>query len=160
MDVCVFLPPQGYWCPRALIAAQTPLPDTIADFLLMVYQKRASTIIMLSDCSEGDQVPAEPGMHMQWYIMNVYYIWRVNVPVSSCSQESDCAYWGKDKKTFGDFEVEVVSTDITPTFICRDMLIRHVKVTQEPTTCSASTVCQHQLLWWWRDRSFWHHKLL
>ncbi|KAG7230599.1 hypothetical protein INR49_025316, partial [Caranx melampygus] len=87
---------QGYWGPRALIAAQTPLPDTMADFLLMVYQKRASTIVMLSDCSEGDQ-------------------------------ESDGTYWGKDKKTFGDFEVEVVSTDITPTFICRDMLIRHVK---------------------------------
>uniref|UniRef100_A0A3B4U6V7 Receptor-type tyrosine-protein phosphatase C n=1 Tax=Seriola dumerili TaxID=41447 RepID=A0A3B4U6V7_SERDU len=86
----------GYWGPRAFIAAQTPLPDSMADFWLMVYQKKASTIVMLSDCNEGDQ-------------------------------ESDCVYWGKDKKTFGDFEVEVVSTDTTPTFISRDMLIRHVK---------------------------------
>ncbi|XP_056234765.1 receptor-type tyrosine-protein phosphatase C isoform X2 [Seriola aureovittata] len=86
----------GYWGPRAFIAAQTPLPDSMADFWLMVYQKKATTIVMLSDCNEGDQ-------------------------------ESDCVYWGKDKKTFGDFEVEVVSTDTTPTFISRDMLIRHVK---------------------------------
>uniref|UniRef100_A0A8C9XHV9 Receptor-type tyrosine-protein phosphatase C n=1 Tax=Sander lucioperca TaxID=283035 RepID=A0A8C9XHV9_SANLU len=89
----------GYWGPRTFIAAQTPLPDTMADFWLMVYQKKASTIIMLSDCKEGDQ-------------------------------ESDCVYWDKDKKTFGDFEVEVASTDTSPTFISRNMLIRHVKVTQ------------------------------
>ncbi|XP_070764618.1 receptor-type tyrosine-protein phosphatase C [Enoplosus armatus] len=86
----------GYWGPRAFIAAQTPLPDTMADFWSMVYQKRASTIVMLSDCSEGDK-------------------------------ESDCVYWDKDQKTFGDFEVEVTSTDTSPTFILRNMLIRHVK---------------------------------
>ncbi|TDH08749.1 hypothetical protein EPR50_G00101020, partial [Perca flavescens] len=86
----------GYWGPRTFIAAQTPLPDTMADFWLMVYQKKASTIVMLSDCKEGDE-------------------------------ESDCVYWDKDKKTFGDFEVEVASTDTSPTFISRNMLIRHVK---------------------------------
>uniref|UniRef100_A0A7N8X831 Receptor-type tyrosine-protein phosphatase C n=1 Tax=Mastacembelus armatus TaxID=205130 RepID=A0A7N8X831_9TELE len=82
----------GYWGPRAFIVAQTPLPDTMADFWLMVYQKKASTIVMLSECSE-----------------------------------SDCVYWGNDKKVFGDFEVEVVNTDTSPTFICRTMLIHHVK---------------------------------
>ncbi|XP_074490897.1 receptor-type tyrosine-protein phosphatase C isoform X2 [Sebastes fasciatus] len=83
----------GYWGPRAFIAAQTPLPDTVADFWSMVYQKKASTIVMLSDCSE----------------------------------KSDCVYWDKEKKTFGDFEVEVASTDTSPTFISRNMLLRHVK---------------------------------
>ncbi|XP_026178722.1 receptor-type tyrosine-protein phosphatase C isoform X5 [Mastacembelus armatus] len=86
----------GYWGPRAFIVAQTPLPDTMADFWLMVYQKKASTIVMLSECSVGDM-------------------------------ESDCVYWGNDKKVFGDFEVEVVNTDTSPTFICRTMLIHHVK---------------------------------
>ncbi|XP_069009367.1 receptor-type tyrosine-protein phosphatase C isoform X1 [Embiotoca jacksoni] len=86
----------GYWGPRAFIAAQTPLPDTVADFWLMVYQKKASAIVMLSDCSEGDKEP-------------------------------DSVYWGKDKKTFGDIEVEVASTDTSPTSISRNMLIRHVK---------------------------------
>ncbi|XP_078114764.1 receptor-type tyrosine-protein phosphatase C isoform X2 [Sander vitreus] len=86
----------GYWGPCTFIATQTPLPDTMADFWLMVYQKKASTIVMLSDCKEGDQ-------------------------------ESDYVYWDKDKKTFGDFEVEVASTDTSPTFISRNMLIHHVK---------------------------------
>uniref|UniRef100_UPI0037E86D49 receptor-type tyrosine-protein phosphatase C n=1 Tax=Semicossyphus pulcher TaxID=241346 RepID=UPI0037E86D49 len=86
----------GYWGPRTFIAAQTPLPDTRADFWSMVYQKKASSIVMLSDCTEGEE-------------------------------ESDCAYWDKEKKTFGDFEVEVASTEIAPTFITRNMLLRHVK---------------------------------
>ncbi|XP_054458931.1 receptor-type tyrosine-protein phosphatase C [Anoplopoma fimbria] len=86
----------GYWGPRAFLTAQTPLPDTMADFWSMVCQKKASTIVMLSDCSEGDK-------------------------------ESDCVYWDKDKKTFGEYEVELASTDTSPTFISRNMLIRHVK---------------------------------
>ncbi|XP_041790791.1 receptor-type tyrosine-protein phosphatase C isoform X2 [Chelmon rostratus] len=85
----------GYWGPHTFITAQTPLPDTMADFWCMVYQKKASTIVMLSDCSEGDK--------------------------------ADCVYWDKDQKTFEDFEVEVVSTDTSPTFITRNMLLRHVK---------------------------------
>lgn len=56
IDRCVFPPTQGYWGPRAFIAAQTPLPDTVADFWSMVHQKRVSTVVMLSDCSEGEQV--------------------------------------------------------------------------------------------------------
>uniref|UniRef100_A0A7N8WN01 Receptor-type tyrosine-protein phosphatase C n=1 Tax=Mastacembelus armatus TaxID=205130 RepID=A0A7N8WN01_9TELE len=84
----------GYWGPRAFIVAQTPLPDTMADFWLMVYQKKASTIVMLSECSVGDM-------------------------------ESDCVYWGNDKKVFGDFEVEVVNTDTSPTFICLVLTQRH-----------------------------------
>ncbi|XP_029355496.1 receptor-type tyrosine-protein phosphatase C isoform X3 [Echeneis naucrates] len=101
----------GYWGQRAFIAAQTPLPDSVADFWLMVYQKKASTIVMLSDCSEGDQ-------------------------------ESNCVYWGKDKTAFGDLEVEVTSTDTTPTFICRNMLIRHIKRKE------SRTVKQFQFLQW------------
>uniref|UniRef100_A0AAQ5ZR26 Receptor-type tyrosine-protein phosphatase C n=1 Tax=Amphiprion ocellaris TaxID=80972 RepID=A0AAQ5ZR26_AMPOC len=86
----------GYWGPRALITAQTPLTDTVDDFWSMVYQKKASAIVMLSDCSEGDKVPKS-------------------------------VYWDEDKKTFGEIEVEVASTDTCPAFIRRNMLIRHVK---------------------------------
>ncbi|KAG7514880.1 receptor-type tyrosine-protein phosphatase C isoform X1 [Solea senegalensis] len=39
----------GYWGPHAIIAAQTPLTHTMADFWLTVYQKKASTIVMLSE---------------------------------------------------------------------------------------------------------------
>ncbi|XP_068599267.1 receptor-type tyrosine-protein phosphatase C [Brachionichthys hirsutus] len=82
----------GYWGPCAFVAAQTPLPDTVADFWSMVYQKRTSAIVMLSDYKEEDK---------------------------------ESVYW--DEKTYEDFEVEVVSTDASPTFIRRNMLIRHVK---------------------------------
>ncbi|XP_076009097.1 receptor-type tyrosine-protein phosphatase C isoform X2 [Genypterus blacodes] len=85
----------GYWGAHSFIAAQTPLPDTTADFWMMVYQKKASIIVMLSDSNEGE--------------------------------ESDSTYWGKEKKTFGDFEVELTSTDTSPTFITRNMQIRHTK---------------------------------
>uniref|UniRef100_A0A3Q3K9D1 Receptor-type tyrosine-protein phosphatase C n=1 Tax=Monopterus albus TaxID=43700 RepID=A0A3Q3K9D1_MONAL len=87
----------GYWGSRAFIVAQTPLPDTMADFWTMVYQKKASTIVMLSDVSEGDK------------------------------ESNDSVYWAKEKETFGDFEVEVESTETSPTSITRNMLISHVK---------------------------------
>ncbi|XP_013862777.1 receptor-type tyrosine-protein phosphatase C, partial [Austrofundulus limnaeus] len=83
----------GYWGPRALIAAQTPLTDTFADFWSMVYQKKASIIVMLSENKE----------------------------------DSEPLYWSKEKQTFGDYEVEVTSTDISPIFISRRMQLRHVK---------------------------------
>ncbi|KAL3047206.1 hypothetical protein OYC64_021430 [Pagothenia borchgrevinki] len=98
----------GYWGPQNFIAAQTPLPDTVADFWLMVYQKKTSAIVMLSDSSE----------------------------------ESNSVYWDKDKKTFGDFEVEVESTDTSPTFITRNMLLRHVKRKE------TRSVKQFQFLTW------------
>ncbi|XP_078074286.1 receptor-type tyrosine-protein phosphatase C isoform X6 [Mustelus asterias] len=37
----------GYWHSETLIATQTPLPETIADFWMMVYQKKARVITML-----------------------------------------------------------------------------------------------------------------
>ncbi|XP_072516603.1 receptor-type tyrosine-protein phosphatase C isoform X4 [Salminus brasiliensis] len=45
----------GYWCPRNVITAQGPLPDTVADFLQMLYQHRVKTVVMLSDCTENGQ---------------------------------------------------------------------------------------------------------
>uniref|UniRef100_A0A1A8RX93 Receptor-type tyrosine-protein phosphatase C n=1 Tax=Nothobranchius rachovii TaxID=451742 RepID=A0A1A8RX93_9TELE len=83
----------GYWGSHALITAQTPLEDTSADFWLMVYQKRAFTIVMLSDCKE----------------------------------DSEPIYWSREKKTYGDIEVEVTSTDISPSVITRSIQIRHVR---------------------------------
>ncbi|KAK5869676.1 hypothetical protein PBY51_024378 [Eleginops maclovinus] len=98
----------GYWGPHNFIAAQTPLPDTVADFWMMVYQKKSSAIVSLSESSE----------------------------------ESDSLYWDKDKKTFGDFEVEVTSTDTSPTFITRNMLLRYVKRKE------SRSVKQFQFLTW------------
>ncbi|XP_051549220.1 receptor-type tyrosine-protein phosphatase C-like isoform X8 [Myxocyprinus asiaticus] len=42
----------GYWCNKSLIAAQGPLPNTMAEFLLMLYQQQTKTLVMLTDCTE------------------------------------------------------------------------------------------------------------
>ncbi|XP_056615791.1 receptor-type tyrosine-protein phosphatase C-like [Triplophysa dalaica] len=44
----------GYWCPKSLIAAQGPLPDTRADFLRILYQQQTKTLVMLTDCKENE----------------------------------------------------------------------------------------------------------
>ncbi|XP_041126589.1 receptor-type tyrosine-protein phosphatase C-like isoform X3 [Polyodon spathula] len=45
----------GYWSKRSVIAAQGPLPNTIADFWHMIFQKKVKVILMLTDCKEGDK---------------------------------------------------------------------------------------------------------
>ncbi|XP_051980081.1 receptor-type tyrosine-protein phosphatase C-like isoform X6 [Xyrauchen texanus] len=45
----------GYWCNKSLIAAQGPLPNTTAEFLLMLYQQQTKTLVMLTDCKEDDK---------------------------------------------------------------------------------------------------------
>lgn len=55
MDVSL-LPTQGYWGPHAFMAAQTPLPHTVADFCSMILQYRIPAVVMLSDRSQTDEV--------------------------------------------------------------------------------------------------------
>uniref|UniRef100_A0A6Q2Y466 Receptor-type tyrosine-protein phosphatase C n=1 Tax=Esox lucius TaxID=8010 RepID=A0A6Q2Y466_ESOLU len=86
----------GYWCQKSLIATQGPLPDTIGDFWQMVFQKKIKTIVMLTECQEGEQ--------------------------EFCS-----AYWGDEKRTFGDIEVEVTATETLPAYTTRSIQIRHAK---------------------------------
>lgn len=63
-------------------------------------------------------------------------------------------YWGKDKKTFEDIEVELVSTESSSTFIMRNMLIHHVKVTRQRPTLSVLFVS----IGLWCGRAFQYHK--
>lgn len=72
VDKCVFLLAQGYWGPHGFITAQTPLPDTTADFWLMVYQKKASTIVMLADYNEGDKVLIVQECTVQYFFRRSY----------------------------------------------------------------------------------------
>lgn len=72
MDVSS-LPTQGYWGPHDFLLAQTPLPDTVADFWAMVLQYKVSTVVMLSDCSHTDEVfvpaLARVGENKTWYFL-------------------------------------------------------------------------------------------
>ncbi|NXQ85105.1 PTPRC phosphatase, partial [Nyctibius grandis] len=45
----------GYWGPKAMIATQGPLQETISDFWQMVVQRKVKVIVMLTELKEGDQ---------------------------------------------------------------------------------------------------------
>ncbi|KAL2301641.1 hypothetical protein Nmel_011031, partial [Mimus melanotis] len=45
----------GYWSPKAMIATQGPLQETISDFWQMVFQRKVKVIVMLTELKEGDQ---------------------------------------------------------------------------------------------------------
>ncbi|KAM7014304.1 receptor-type tyrosine-protein phosphatase C [Passerculus sandwichensis] len=45
----------GYWGPKAMIATQGPLQETISDFWQMVFQRKIKVIVMLTELKEGDQ---------------------------------------------------------------------------------------------------------
>ncbi|XP_010125304.1 PREDICTED: receptor-type tyrosine-protein phosphatase C [Chlamydotis macqueenii] len=45
----------GYWGPKAMIATQGPLQETISDFWQMIVQRKVKVIVMLTELKEGDQ---------------------------------------------------------------------------------------------------------
>lgn len=52
----IFFFPQGYLCPNEFIATQGPLPGTVGDFWRMVWETRAKTLVMLTQCFEKGRV--------------------------------------------------------------------------------------------------------
>jgi len=77
------------------IAAQGPLPVTMADFWLMVWEQRSSLIVMLTTESERGRVKC----HQYW-----------PEPYAGATQ-------------YGDFMVTAVKEDITPRFAFRDFTL-------------------------------------
>ncbi|XP_069497335.1 receptor-type tyrosine-protein phosphatase C isoform X3 [Ambystoma mexicanum] len=45
----------GYWSPKAIIAAQGPMKNTINDFWRMIFQRNVRVIVMLTPCTEENQ---------------------------------------------------------------------------------------------------------
>nr|XP_056702969.1 phosphatidylinositol phosphatase PTPRQ [Euleptes europaea] len=52
----------GYLCPNEFIATQGPLPGTVGDFWRMVWETRAKTLVMLSQCFEKGRIRC----HQYW----------------------------------------------------------------------------------------------
>ncbi|XP_069485396.1 phosphatidylinositol phosphatase PTPRQ isoform X4 [Ambystoma mexicanum] len=52
----------GYICPNEFIATQGPLPGTVGDFWRMVWETKAKTIVMLSQCFEKGRIRC----HQYW----------------------------------------------------------------------------------------------
>uniref|UniRef100_A0A2K6EQW0 Phosphatidylinositol phosphatase PTPRQ n=1 Tax=Propithecus coquereli TaxID=379532 RepID=A0A2K6EQW0_PROCO len=54
--------PMGYLCPNEFIATQGPLPGTVGDFWRMVWETRAKTLVMLTQCFEKGRIRC----HQYW----------------------------------------------------------------------------------------------
>ncbi|XP_047723295.1 phosphatidylinositol phosphatase PTPRQ [Prionailurus viverrinus] len=52
----------GYLCPNEFIATQGPLPGTVGDFWRMVWETRAKTLVMLTQCFEKGRIRC----HQYW----------------------------------------------------------------------------------------------
>ncbi|ETE69261.1 Phosphotidylinositol phosphatase PTPRQ, partial [Ophiophagus hannah] len=52
----------GYLCPNEFIATQGPLPGTVGDFWRMVWETRAKTVVMLTQCYEKGRIRC----HQYW----------------------------------------------------------------------------------------------
>ncbi|XP_068096179.1 receptor-type tyrosine-protein phosphatase C isoform X2 [Hyperolius riggenbachi] len=88
----------GYWGNREVIAAQSPLKNTLPDFWRMIFQKKVKVIVMLNTSSSQE------------------------------SAEDSCApYWKEKSKTYDDLEVELASEKSHGSFTERCFQIRHPK---------------------------------
>ncbi|XP_054020936.1 receptor-type tyrosine-protein phosphatase C [Dryobates pubescens] len=87
----------GYWGPKAMIATQGPLQETISDFWQMVFQRKVKVIVMLTELKEGEQ--------------------------ELCAQ-----YWGEEKQTYNDIEVQMTDASSCPGYTIRAFDITHLKM--------------------------------
>ncbi|XP_061438720.1 phosphatidylinositol phosphatase PTPRQ [Rhineura floridana] len=88
----------GYLCPNEFIATQGPLPGTVGDFWRMVWETRAKTLVMLTQCFEKGRIRC----HQYWP--------EDNIPVT----------------VFGDIVITKLVEDIQIDWAIRDLKIeRH-----------------------------------
>ncbi|XP_066489466.1 phosphatidylinositol phosphatase PTPRQ [Tiliqua scincoides] len=88
----------GYLCPNEFIATQGPLPGTVGDFWRMVWETRAKTLVMLSQCFEKGRIRC----HQYWP--------EDNIPVT----------------VFGDIVITKLVEDVQIDWTVRDLKIeRH-----------------------------------
>ncbi|KAM6436186.1 phosphatidylinositol phosphatase PTPRQ isoform 2-T2 [Liasis olivaceus] len=88
----------GYLCPNEFIATQGPLPGTVGDFWRMVWETRAKTVVMLTQCYEKGRIRC----HQYWP--------EDNIPVT----------------VFGDIVITKLVEDIQIDWTIRDLKIeRH-----------------------------------
>nr|XP_034982811.1 phosphatidylinositol phosphatase PTPRQ [Zootoca vivipara] len=88
----------GYLCPNEFIATQGPLPGTVGDFWRMVWETRAKTLVMLTQCFEKGRIRC----HQYWP--------EDNIPVT----------------VFGDIVITKLVEDIQIDWTIRDLKIeRH-----------------------------------
>ncbi|KAG8556079.1 hypothetical protein GDO81_017916 [Engystomops pustulosus] len=87
----------GYWGTRSMIAAQSPLPNTMVEFWQMIFQRKMKAIVMLSG------------------------------PNQESSDQECAQYWKEKSKTYGDLEVALTDENPCGAYTERTFEIRHTK---------------------------------
>ncbi|XP_046956959.1 receptor-type tyrosine-protein phosphatase H [Lynx rufus] len=91
-----FIP--GLWGPREFIAAQGPLPQTVADFWRLVWEQQSRTLVMLTNCVESGRVKCE-------------YYWPLDA--------QPC--------TYGHLQVALEGEKVLENWTVRDLRVRHIQ---------------------------------
>ncbi|XP_072889646.1 receptor-type tyrosine-protein phosphatase H-like isoform X2 [Hemitrygon akajei] len=94
----------GYNVEKAFIAAQGPLPHTVADFWRMIWEQKSKVIVMLTNCVELNRVKCE----CYWPMDN-----RTSV--------------------YGDIAVNIISEEILPEWTIRNLHIEKAGCSQPRT---------------------------
>ncbi|XP_062918971.1 receptor-type tyrosine-protein phosphatase H-like isoform X2 [Mobula hypostoma] len=94
----------GYNLEKAFIAAQGPLPHTVADFWRMIWEQKSNVIVMLTNCIELNRVKCE----QYWPMDN-----RTSV--------------------YGDIAVKIISEEILPEWTIRNLLVEKAGCSQPRT---------------------------
>uniref|UniRef100_A0A672TUV3 Phosphatidylinositol phosphatase PTPRQ n=1 Tax=Strigops habroptila TaxID=2489341 RepID=A0A672TUV3_STRHB len=100
----------GYLCPNEFIATQGPLPGTVGDFWRMVWETRAKTLVMLTQCFEKGRIRC----HQYWP--------EDNKPVT----------------VFGDIVITKLMEDIQIDWTIRDLKIERVSQNRKNVKCAPS----------------------
>ncbi|KAM3915667.1 receptor-type tyrosine-protein phosphatase C [Leptodactylus fuscus] len=87
----------GYWGTRSIIAAQSPLKNTMAEFWQMIFQRKIKAIVMLSGINQEN------------------------------NEEDCVPYWKEKSKTYEDLEVELTNENPCGSYTERSFEIRHTK---------------------------------
>ncbi|XP_072127626.1 receptor-type tyrosine-protein phosphatase H-like isoform X2 [Mobula birostris] len=94
----------GYNLEKAFIAAQGPLPHTVADFWRMIWEQNSTVIVMLTNCIELNRVKCE----QYWPMDN-----RTSV--------------------YGDIAVKIISEEILPEWTIRNLHVEKAGCSQPRT---------------------------
>ncbi|XP_058525672.1 receptor-type tyrosine-protein phosphatase C [Ochotona princeps] len=87
----------SYWKPEVMIATQGPLKETVGDFWQMIFQRKVSIVVMLTELKQGDQ--------------------------EICARY----WGEEGKQTYGDIEVAVKDTNKSSGYTLRVFELRHSK---------------------------------
>ncbi|XP_059809461.1 receptor-type tyrosine-protein phosphatase H-like isoform X2 [Hypanus sabinus] len=94
----------GYNVEKAFIAAQGPLPHTVADFWQMIWEQKSRVIVMLTNCIELNRVKCE-------------HYWPMDNKTS----------------VYGDIAVNVISEEVLPEWTIRNLHVEKAGCSQPRT---------------------------